>query len=173
MDSFFVWLEATPLSVWMRESTSILAFPGVLCAHAIGMGLAAGINAAIALRLLGVAPGVPIQEFRRYVPLMWFGFWLNLASGVLLLIAYPTKALTNPVFFLKLTFILIAMLLFVGFRRRVLRDPASVSDRMTLVSTWSERRLRMTAAAALACWAGAITAGRLLAYTYSRLMASW
>jgi len=95
VDPLFIWLEATPLSVWMRESTSVFAFPGVLAAHAIGMGLAAGINAAIALHLLGVAPAVPTSEFRRYVPLMWFGFWLNAASGVLLLVAYPTKALTN------------------------------------------------------------------------------
>ena len=171
VDPFLLWLEATPLSVWMRESPFILAFPGVLCAHAIGMGLAAGINAAMALRLLGVAPGVPIAELRRYVPLMWFGFWLNAVSGVLLLVAYPTKALTNPVFFLKLTFILIAMLLFVGFRRRVFADPGKSPD--VAVLPWSERRLKLAAAAALVCWAGAITAGRLLAYTYNRMMASW
>jgi hypothetical protein len=33
------------------------------------------------------------------------------------------------------------------------------------------RALRRMAVASLACWIGAITAGRLLAYTYSRLTA--
>jgi hypothetical protein len=32
--------------------------------------------------------------------------------------------------------------------------------------------LRRQAMASLACWAGAVTAGRLLAYTYSRLTAT-
>src|SRR5947207_4015452 len=109
MDPFFLWLEATPLSVWLRESTSVMAYPAILSAHAIGMGLAAGINAALALCILGVAPAIPIREFRRFVPLMWFGFWMNAASGILLLIAYPTKALTNPVFYLKISLIALAL----------------------------------------------------------------
>ncbi|HTB13071.1 MAG TPA: hypothetical protein VK752_15925, partial [Bryobacteraceae bacterium] len=44
-------------------------------------------------------------------------------SGVLLLIAYPTKALTNPVFYVKLSFIALAL---VGIRyiaRSVFGDP--------------------------------------------------
>ena len=53
MISFFAWIEATSLSVWVRESTSVLAFPAILSAHAIGMGLAAGFNVMLALRILG------------------------------------------------------------------------------------------------------------------------
>jgi hypothetical protein len=170
MDPFLAWLEATPFSIWLRESTSVFAFPGILSAHAIGMGLAAGINAAYALHILGVAHGIPTPELRRFVPVMWFGFWLNAASGLLLLIAYPTKALTNPVFYLKLTLIALAMGLFVVIRRRLLVDaspPAAAPDER------ARRAMKFYGAAALACWAGAITAGRLLAYTYSRLTASW
>ena len=33
-------------------------------------------------------------------------------------------------------------------------------------------RLRRLAMVSLACWAGAVTAGRLLAYTYTRLTAT-
>jgi hypothetical protein len=156
MDPFFFWLEATRLSVWTRESPSIFAFPGILAAHAIGMGLAVGVNAAVALRLLGAAPGVPVGEMRRFFPYMWLGFWVNAASGVLLLIAYPTKALTNPLFYIKLLLIAIAMTIFVVLKRRLLEPPPSL------------RALSLTA---LACWAGAITSGRLLAYTYTRLFA--
>ena len=53
MDPVFRWIESSALSVWTRESTSLLAFPAILSAHAIGMALAAGVNAAIALHLLG------------------------------------------------------------------------------------------------------------------------
>ena len=163
MDPFFLWLEATPLSQWITQSTSVFAFPAILSAHAIGMGLAAGINAMFALHILGVARGVPSRELSRFVPFMWFGFWLNFISGVLLLIGYPTKALTNPVFYLKLTLIAAAMGLYVLIRRRIF-DVADVVD---------NRSLRFMAGTSLVCWAGAITAGRLLAYTYTRLFATW
>lgn len=161
MDPFFLWLEATPLSQWITQSTSVFAFPAILSAHAIGMGLAAGINAMFALHILGVARGVPSKELSRFVPFMWFGFWLNFASGVMLLIGYPTKALTNPVFYVKLTLIASAMGLYVLVRRRMF-DTAG-----------DNRSLRFIAGASLVCWAGAITAGRLLAYTYTRLFANW
>ncbi len=167
MFAFLGWLETTALSVWVRESTSVLAFPAILVAHAIGMGLAAGINAVIALRVLGAAAAIPIRELRRFVPIMWAGFWLNAASGVLLLTAYPTKALTNPVFWLKLTLIGLGMTMFVLMRRRVLDADGPVDAARALSTS------RWLAATALVSWAGAITAGRLLAYTYTHLMADW
>jgi hypothetical protein len=162
MDPFLGWLESSTLSVWTRESTSILAFPGILSAHAVGMALAAGVNAAIALHLLGVGPGIPTREMRRFVGVLWIGFWMNAASGVLLLIAYPTKALTNPVFFIKLSLIAVAMGIFAVINRRLFRNPLPADD-------WTAGTGRVLAVASLVSWAGAITAGRLLAYTYRRL----
>jgi hypothetical protein len=164
VDPFFIWLESTPLSRWIIESPSLFAFPGILALHAIGMGFAAGLGAAIDLRILGVAPGVPLADMRRYVPVLWAGFWLNAASGVLLLIGYPTKALTNPVFYLKLLFIAVAMAL-------VWRITQLIPDHDEAVVR-SSARLRSLAMVSLACWTGAITAGRLLAYTYTRLTAT-
>jgi hypothetical protein len=159
---FLTWLESTAFSEWIRESPSVFAFPGILSCHTIGMGLVAGINGAIALRILGVAPQVPLEEMRRFLPVMWFGFWLNAISGVVLLIGYPTKAVTNPVFFLKLGLIAMAVILVRRIATRIFRDPV---PRAT--ASASVKRL---AVGSLVCWAGAITAGRLLAYTYTRLM---
>ena len=105
IDPFLIWLESTALSQWVVGSESMFAFPGILALHAIGMGFAVGICLALDLRILGVAPGVRIAEMRRFVPVVWAAFWLNAVSGVLLLIGYPTKALTNPVFYLKLLLI--------------------------------------------------------------------
>ena len=163
LDPFLVWLENTPLSRWVVESESLLAFPGILALHAIGMGLAAGLAAVLDLRILGVASGVPLVEFRRFQPVLWGGFWLNAVSGVLLLVGYPTKALTNPVFYLKLLLIAVAMVLFVRIDR-VIRSSDPVAPA-------AARRLRRLAITSLVCWGGAITAGRFLAYTYTRLRA--
>ena len=132
----------------------MFAFPGILALHAIGMGFAVGVSAAIDLRILGVAPHVPLRELRRFLPILWAGFWLNAVSGVLLLIGYPTKALTNPVFYLKLMLIAVAMVLLVRISRQLF---ATDHD-------GAARRLRRSSAApsataSLICWAGAITAG--------------
>lgn len=165
LDPLLLWLESTALSEWVVGSPSIFAFPGILTLHAIGMGFAVGLSAALDLRILGVAPGVPLAALRRYMPVLWTGFWLNAASGVLLLVGYPTKALTNPVFYLKLALIAAAMALLVRISREAFEsstEPEDTSDPMPA-------RLRQMAALSLLCWAGAITAGRLLAYTYTRL----
>lgn len=163
MTPFLAWLESTAVSVWIRESPSLLAFPGILACHTIGMGFAAGINAAVALRMLGVASAVPLVEMRRFLPVMWFGFWLNAASGVALLIAYPTKALTNPLFYVKLALVASGVWLVKAIDRYV-RGGVSTGDSPPRIT-------RALAAASLGSWAGAIAAGRLLAYTYSHLMA--
>lgn len=171
MNAFLIWLESTPLHEWIVESPSLFAFPGILALHAIGMGFAAGLSAAIDLRILGVAPAVPLHEMRRLLPILWAGFWLNAASGVLLLIGYPTKALTNPVFYLKLTLIAIAMTLVARIARR-LEPEAKEGRREAGDGRPDGRPLRWMAMVSLGCWAGAVTAGRLLAYTYTRLTAT-
>jgi hypothetical protein len=145
----------------VRESTSAFAFPAILSVHAIGMGLAVGVNAAIALRLLGAAPGVPARELRRFSTVMWVGFWLNAASGLLLLVGYPTKAFTNPVFYIKLSLIAAGLwLYFVMLKGVDEQSPLPISG-------------RVLGAASLLCWAGAVTTGRLLAYTAKRILATW
>jgi hypothetical protein len=163
IDPFLIWLESTALSQWVVGSPSMFAFPGILALHAIGMAFAVGICLALDLRVLGVAPGVEIAEMRRFVPLVWVAFWLNAISGILLLIGYPTKALTNPVFYLKLLLIAVGLVLFVRIGRRVFTDTAAAAPQLP--------RLRRAAVVSIVCWVGAITAGRFLAYTYTRLTA--
>ncbi|MBI2186504.1 MAG: hypothetical protein HYU37_05195 [Acidobacteria bacterium] len=149
--SFLVWLESTGFSVWMKESPSVFAFPMILAAHTIGLGLLAGIDIAHKLRVLGVAPHVPEAEFNRFAPFMWAGLWVNVASGVALLAGYPTKAMTNELFYVKLGFVAAAVAL-----ARIIRRP-------------TRRAPRTLAVLSILCWVGAIAAGRLLAYTYHYL----
>jgi hypothetical protein len=164
MDPFFQWLESTWLSTWVRESLSVFAFPMILAYHTIGMGFVAGLSSAVDLRILGVARRVPLLELKRFFPVMWIGFWLNAASGVLLLLGYPTKALTNPVFYIKLVLIAFAVVLMRAIARSVFQNPGLDLGEMPAREKWLAR-------ASLFCWAGAILSGRLLAYTYSRLTA--
>jgi len=165
MDHFLLWLESTALSIWIRESINVFAFPMILAYHTIGMGFVAGLSAAMDLRILGVARHVPLLELKRFLPLTWAEFWLNAVSGVLLLIAYPTKALTNPVFYVKLIFIGVAVAILRSIANSIIRNPALDLGEIPTRGKWLAR-------GSLFCWTGAIFAGRLLAYTYTRLTAS-
>lgn len=165
IDPFLIWVESSSLSQWVVGSPSLFAFPGILVLHAIGMGFAAGLGIALDLRILGVAPGVTWHEMRRLLPVLWAGFWVNAISGVLLLIGYPTKALTNPVFYLKIGLIGVAMVIVVRISR------FARANAVPPTQDTPPAPLRRLAITSLVCWTGAITAGRLLAYTYSRLTA--
>jgi hypothetical protein len=160
MESFFVWVEATSLSTWLRESPSLWAFPFVLILHTVGLAFFVGTNVAWDVRVLGFSLGIPLEALRRYFLVMWAGFWINAFSGVLLLIAYPTKALTNPLFFAKLALIAFGVALAFRIRREV-SGLAARADAPPMA--------RMLAAISLVCWIAVIFAGRLLAYTCTRL----
>jgi hypothetical protein len=164
--AFFRWIEQTALSVWVRESSSLWAFPFVLYLHTLGLALLAGISVALDLWLLSGATRSPRVAGAGFFRAMWLGFAINAVSGVVLLIAYPAKALTNWVFYSKMLLIVLALIALERIRQQVFAgtrpgDPIIVT-----------RRARGLAIASLAFWAGTILTGRLLAYTYSILMAS-
>lgn len=160
----FDWVEHTGFSLWVREDPSLLAFPGMLILHTVGMAFLVGTNVALNARILGVARGVPLVSMLPFFRVMWIGFWVNAASGTALLIAYPTKALTNPVFYLKLTLIAVALVQARWILRHIPQE-AGAGD------NWTARAMKVRASLSLACWLTAVTAGRLLAYTYHHLMA--
>ena len=54
IDPFLAWVESTALSQSVVGSPSMFALPGILTLHAIGIGFAVGVSAAIDLRILGV-----------------------------------------------------------------------------------------------------------------------
>jgi hypothetical protein len=157
-DPFLMWIEDGWLSVFLRETD--FGFSGPLAVHIIGVALVAGPTIAASLALLGVLPGVPLAAFKRFLPIFWLGLCVSAPSGLLLLIAYPTKSLTNPLFYVKLVAILAGIWTMVRMRRRLAAP-------MELPVAGSDRNLGLLS---LGLWAFVIAAGRLLAYTYGRLM---
>jgi hypothetical protein len=93
---------------------------------------------------------------------MWVGFGINVVTGVMLIISYPTKALTNPVFYAKLTAIGFAVWVLTKLQA-VFADPAATDAdlvaRGATLAKWS-----------LGLWIATITGGRLLAYTYRYIL---
>jgi len=159
---FLNTLERSGLSTWLRESESLFGFYFILVFHTSGLALVVGPNAAIDLRLLGVARGIPLPPLKNWFGIMWLGFSMNVASGIFLVLAYPTKAFTNPDFYIKLTLIAFAVWTLYRMKRQVFDSSlgeAAMSARGKVLAVWS-----------LVLWVGVITAGRLLAYTCSYLV---
>jgi hypothetical protein len=158
MLSFFASLEQSSLSVWVRESGTIWSFPTILLLHTLGMSIVAGGNAIVDLVLLGFWPGqTPIKPLEKYFPLIWAGFWLNAATGTLLLMADATSKLTSLDFYVKMAFIFAGVAVLYVMRKRVFLNPEVDQAPVTGAA-------KGLAWASLICWFGAITAGRLLAY---------
>jgi hypothetical protein len=154
--AFLQTIEQSAVSGWIRDSPSLFGFWFIISIHAIGMALLVGTSAVIDLRLLGVAKDLPLAALKRLYPVIWTGFWLQIASGIVLLVAYPTKSFTSPAFYVKLAFIAAAMVVMVRLQRRLPTGlgEASMFAHGRPLAIWS-----------LVLWLGAITAGRLIAYT--------
>ncbi len=160
LPQFLQTIENNSLSLWIRDTPSIFGFWFILAVHAIGMALLVGASAIIALRVLGVARDLPMLPLKRLYPIMWAGFWIQIVSGGSLLWSYPTKSLTNPNFYIKLVLIGIALVVMQMLKKRIFSDSSMSDTDMMLkgkaLAVWS-----------LLLWFAAVTAGRMLAYTYT------
>jgi hypothetical protein len=158
MTAYLQWLESTWLSTTLRDSPNVFLYPTILAFHTLGLAFFVGISSAIALRILGVAPEVPLAPFRKLYPVMWIGFAFNAVSGLLLLVIEPTKFLTMFDFYVKLAAIAGAVYCNRVLYLRRFSSPAAVDPNPL------PARDKRLAVAILFLWAVSITAGRLTAY---------
>ena len=149
-------LHDSALSTWLREAETVWAFPTVLTVHTFGMMLLVGCAWVVDLRLLGIGRTIPIGPLRPLFRLMWFAFWINLATGILLFIADPERKATSLLFGIKMLLVIINLPLLKRLERAVCGGAAEP----TVVSGGTKQ----LAAASAALWAGTIFTGRLLGY---------
>ena len=182
MTSFLAWVEGTGLATWTRESTSIWAYPTILTLHTIGLGIVVGGSAVIDLRLLGFARRIPIPSLTGVFRIVWWAFAVNAVTGVLLFMADATTKSHQPVFYIKLTLIALALWTTTVTRKVVTASTPGVGGSPDLkvgptyeagssdlkvgpaceaVAPTSGKRVAL---ASLLLWTGAIVAGRLMAY---------
>jgi hypothetical protein len=161
--AFLDTIEQTRVSLWLRESESVFGFYFVLLFHTFGLSMLVGASAVLDLRILGVAPDLPLKSLKWLFRTIWAGFAINVTTGLLLVLAYPTKAFTNPVFYIKLSLVAIGLITMQKIKARVFDD--SVLSEVAVAA-----RARRMAIWSLLVWTGALTAGRLLAYTAAYLV---
>jgi len=157
---FLARIEQSGFSTWVRESSSVWAYPTVLFMHTMGLGFLVGTSMAVDLRILGFSPQLPLQPMKRFFAVMWVGFYLNAVSGVVLVMIDARSMLVNPLFYIKLTFIALALGCGRLIWEQVFRNP--LADKIEL-----PMRANALAAASLVFWIASITAGRLTAYLFT------
>ena len=157
MTAFNAWLYGSGFSEWVRESSSLWAYPCVLFLHSIGLAILVGLTSAIALRVLGVAKQLPVGPLERLYPLIWAGFWINAVSGSVLYAADAVKNWANPLLFVKLGVVAVALVVTMKMKSVVFSNPNPDADTLPAMA-------KGLAMASLALWAGAIAAGRMMAY---------
>ena len=155
--NFLIWLQDSALGTWVAGS--IWGYPIVLACHALGMAVVAGTVTMICIRILGFARAVPLTLFARLPAVAWAGLVLNIVTGLALFSGDPVKFFYHPVFWIKLSLITMgaASLWLVV---RALRNTAAIPE----AGPETPAGAKLVAGCSLAFWAGAIIAGRLIAY---------
>jgi hypothetical protein len=160
--------EGGEFSSWLREGNFITepfaTYYVLLGLHAIGMAAVVGICFMISSRILGFQLVLPLQASGRLLRLAWWGFWLNLASGVLLILAQPRREGVTPLFWAKMLFVVSAVVAMrmIGRGLARLRPATGANEGTVEIAPWA---LRVTALVVVVAWVLAVISGRLVGYT--------
>ena len=148
-------LQDSAFAMWVVGSDSLWSYPTILTLHTVGLALIVGAAFVIDLRMLGVGRDVPLPQMRKIFRVFWAGFVVNFVSGLVLFAVDAVHKATQPVFFVKLALIAVAIAVTARIRS-IGFAPANAAA--------VPAAARPLAIVSLVLWAGAIVAGRLMAY---------
>ena len=80
--NFLISLETSGFATWIRESSSVWAYPFVIFLHAAGLSMVVGLSAVIDLVVLGFAPGLQLAPLEKLYRIMGAGFWINVGPAL-------------------------------------------------------------------------------------------
>jgi hypothetical protein len=155
---FLESLESTGISLFVRESDSLLSFPTILTTHAFGYCFILATNVIVSARLLGFASSIPLKPLRKLFPVMWVGLILTTITGLLLVMAAAQKRVPNPILWFKMILLAVATPMMWKFQMKVFEDP-SVNENNIPASA------RTMAACQMALWLLIMISGRLIPYS--------
>jgi hypothetical protein len=160
LEPLLVWLEGSALGQLVRAS-GVWAYGVVNLVHILGLATLFGSVLALDLRLIGVWRRVPLAALEGpTLTLAACGFIVAAASGVTLLSTNGSEYVGNPFLALKFSAIglglanIVAAQFLPAWRARHV-EPHGPRQRVAL---------RVVGATSLACWLGAVAAGRMIGY---------
>jgi hypothetical protein len=152
--NIFKWLDATPISKAIRDSTYI--FPVVEVLHLFGLTLLLGTVMVMCLRMLGfgMRRQTTTEVNTQLMPWAVSAAVLTIVTGILLFLSEAMKCYGNEAFPYKMWFLLGGIILYVltGSRMR------HAESRLSPVT------MKIVAVLTLALWFGVAIAGRAIAF---------
>lgn len=148
------WLTSTWLSQLIQ--TTSWAIPAIQVVHILSLATLFAVALSLALRVSG--RGLRAESLAslagRFVPTIWVCLAVLFVSGALLIIAEPFRTITNPVFYLKMSLLVVAIALTLWLAAVARRQPEATRPIHIAAATLS-----------MLIWAGIMIAGRYIAYT--------
>ncbi len=157
MDSLVQWLQATPVSVWINQSTWI--WPLCETLHFIGLSLLLGVTGFFDLRLMGFFRRVSVAAARDLMPLALVGFAINLLTGVVFLTGLPGQYAHNPLWWFKVGFIMLA-----GLNALVYETTLSAKVLALEPGADTPASVKMIGLVSLVAWLAVLYCGRMLPF---------
>jgi hypothetical protein len=157
MMDFFVAVENSGFSMWLKQNST--GYVAILAFHTVGLAFLVGVSVIMALRILGITPGIPLKPLQGFFPLMWVGLSINLVTGSLMLTEYPSDYFVDPSFYIKLSAVAIAIVMLRKMQNLLYAEgvhPDTVAE---------SREVQLKARIMLCAWVLAIWGGRVTAYS--------
>ena len=151
--AFSHWLSSTPLSQVIQRTHGAIA--SIQVVHIICLATLVGLALSLSLRVAGRGlTAEPLSSLAgRFVPAMWVCLGVLALSGSLLIIAEPFRTIRNPMFYTKMSLLIVAIILTLWVSSVARREP----ERPTIPRI-------AVAALYMLVWFGIIVAGRFIAY---------
>jgi hypothetical protein len=130
----FEWIERSSAGEWMRSSRVV--FPVVESVHLIGLALFVGTLLLIDMGLLGLGMRrQPVSQVAAALaPFTWSGFALLMLTGPFMFSAQAAKWHDNPVFWIKMLLLMIAIVFQLSVRRKINSgEPAKMIGAISLI----------------------------------------
>lgn len=157
METIVEWIQATPVSLWINQSTWV--WPLCETLHFIGLSLLLGITGFFDLRLMGFFRRVSIGAAKELMPLALVGFAINAITGVVFLIGLPGQYANNRVWWFKIGFILLAGLNALIYDTRLSRTVLELEP-----GGDTPRAVKLIGLVSLVSWLAVLYCGRMLPF---------
>ena len=99
------------------------------------------------------------QTLRRHRPWIWGALFALVASGIVLLISEPVRNMINPIFWIKMALLTVAVAASLWFQRSVRLKSAEWE-----ISPGGHALLRFSSVAIVILWCAVMAGGRWIAY---------
>lgn len=151
------WIASSWLNGVMVNNAYM--FPLFEILHFVGLCLLVGALTIVDLRLLGMAPALPLHKTERFVRWAVFGFSINLTTGIGFFFADPFRYYPNISFRIKMLLVLLAGINLIWYQLTVAKKIKRIGD-----SYQPGVDAKIIATLSLSLWVGVILFGRLIPY---------